>query len=90
MPENEFELRSMLADAKLSVAERLGWSCALVGLAGIFSYSGSWWISIIAAVIFYILATYQYKREATFAEDAYHRHAGLGKYFVNAGAADNT
>jgi 4-hydroxybenzoate polyprenyltransferase len=88
MPENEFELRSMLADAKLSVAERLGWSCALVGLPSLVALSGSWWISIIAAVVIYIVATYQYKKDASVAEDAYHRHAGLGKYFVNSGATE--
>ncbi|WP_426211086.1 hypothetical protein [Massilia sp. TWP1-3-3] len=86
MPENEFEMRSILADAKLSVAERLGWSCAVVGLPSLVALTGSWWIGIIASVAIYILATYQYKRDASFAEDAYHRHAGLGKYFVNPSA----
>lgn len=71
------------------IAERLGWSCALVGLPSFFAMTESWWISIIAALGVYILMTYPYKRGANSAEDAYHRHAGLGKYFVMTGPTDN-
>lgn len=89
MPENELELRSMLAEAKLSVAEKLGWSCALLSLPWLYDLIDSWWLSLLAATGIYILATFQYKRDASVAEEAYHRHVGLGRFFVETSAVDN-
>jgi len=82
MPESEIELRSMLADARLGVADNLSWSCALFASPGVFMLTKSWLITIAMFGLVYYLASYKYRREASVAEDAYNRSAELGKYIV--------
>lgn len=80
MPEDEVELSSMLADAKLGVAESLAWSCALVSLPGTYAFSQSWILAVVCAGMVSLLATYRYRREANAAEDCFYRRAGRGRY----------
>jgi len=71
---------SELADARLGVAEELGWAVAF--LAGLIVYLkwDTWMGGIAGGVAAYWLATFQYRRAAAKAEDAYFRQAGLGRY----------
>lgn len=76
----ELQRHSELADAKLGVAEELGWIIAI--LAGVSSYLKlqSWLAGVAVAAVAYFLVTYRYRQQAAAAEDAYFRAAGLGKY----------
>lgn len=76
----ELEQRSIIADAKLEVAESLGWSSAFISLPGVYYLSESWVITIIGFGLVYYLSTYKYRRDANFAEDAFHKEMGIGKY----------
>lgn len=78
--DEELEHRSAIADARLGVAEHLGWTIAfLVGLA-VYLRWNTWIGAVAAAAVAYWLATFEYRRAARKAEDAYFRQAGLGKY----------
>ena len=88
--ENDEELqhKSEIADARLGVAEELGWPIVfLAGVAVHFQWGG-WVAAIAAAIVAYWLATYRYRRSAAKAEDAYFRQAGLGKYALKRGESD--
>ena len=76
----ELERHSELADAKLGVAEELGWIIAI--LAGVSAYLKlqNWLAGVAIAAVAYFVATYRYRQQAATAEDAYFRAAGLGKY----------
>jgi hypothetical protein len=80
MPENEFELKSMFADARLGVAEELGWTCAIVAALGLYAFFHSLFITIMGFGLIYYTVTFRYRRAANNAEDAFHKHAGIGKY----------
>ncbi|MEJ8840457.1 hypothetical protein [Ramlibacter sp. AN1133] len=84
----ELQNQSELADARLGVAEELGWAVAF--LAGLVVYLrwDTWLGGVAAAVVAYWLATFQYRRAAAKAEDAYFRQAGLGKYVPRRGESD--
>ena len=79
---------SDLADAKLQVAEELGWPIALLLGATSHLYLSNWLLTIPAAVAGYLFATYKYRRESAVAEDQYYRAAGLGKYVGNRRKSD--
>ena len=76
----ELQHESELADARLGVAEELGWAIAF--LAGLVVYLkwDTWMGGIATGVGAYWLATFQYRRAAAKSEDEYFREAKLGKY----------
>ncbi|MYN05568.1 hypothetical protein GTP41_26095 [Pseudoduganella sp. DS3] len=80
MPENELELKSMLADTRLGVAEELGWTCAIFAALGLYAFFHSLFITIVGFGLAYYLVTLRYRRAANSAEDEFHKHAGIGKY----------
>ncbi|MEN2672701.1 hypothetical protein [Herbaspirillum huttiense] len=81
MPESELELKSMLADARLKVAEHMGWSCAILAFIALDLWKDSWIISLLGGGVTYYFSTFEFSREAKKAEDAYHREAKRGKYY---------
>lgn len=86
--DEELQHKSEIADARLGVAEELGWPIAfLAGVAVHFQW-GSWIAAIAAAIMAYWLATYRYRRSAAKAEDSYFRQAGLGKDALKGGESD--
>jgi hypothetical protein len=78
--ELELQHRSEVADARLGVAEDLGWAIAAFGGIAAYLKWDSWLLSIAIAIAFYILAIFKYRKDAAKAEDAYYRVAKLGKY----------
>ena len=78
--ELELKAASELADAKLGVAEELGWPIGLLVAISVHLYLHNWWLTIPVTFAAYYAATYKYRREAKNAEDRYYRFAGLGKY----------
>ena len=83
--EDELERQSQLADARLGVAERLGYSIALLAMLAAHLAWGFWLVSISVAVAAYFIGTVPYSRAARRAEDDYFRSAGLGKFHTVAG-----
>ncbi|MCI1003280.1 hypothetical protein [Herbaspirillum sp. C7C8] len=81
MPKTEAELNSIIADARLGAAEELGWPCSVLGAVAIYLHSGSWLLTAAGAIGVYGLATFKYRRDASRAEDLFHREAGLGKHY---------
>lgn len=71
---------SELADARLSVAENLGWPLAALAATSVYLKWESWLLALCVAVVGYVLTTMKYRRDAATAEDEYFRIAGLGKY----------
>jgi hypothetical protein len=80
--ETDLHQLSMLADARLSVAEDLGWPLAALAATSVYLNWESWLLALGVAVAGYVLATMKYRRDAAKAEDEYFRIAGLGKYAV--------
>ncbi len=76
----ELEHLSQVADAKLGVAEELGWAVAILAAAVVHLKWESWLLTICSAIGSYVLAVYRYRKRAADAEDNYFRAAGLGKY----------
>jgi arginine exporter protein ArgO len=76
------EHRSELADAKLGVAEDLGWVAAGFAAVAIYLILDSWMAGIITFVGVYFLATFRYRKEVRAATDAYEKATGTGKYRV--------
>ena len=85
--EPELQAASELADAKLGVAEELGWPLALLVATSAHLAWSSWLLAVPLAGAGYYLATYKYRRESARAEDQYYKAAGLGKY-VGQGKSD--
>ena len=81
--EEELEHRSALSDARLGVAEELGWAVALLSGAVIYLKWGTWMGAVVGAMAVYYVVTYKYRKDAKKAEDEYLRAAGLGKYLRN-------
>jgi len=73
------EHRMELADAKLGVAEDLGWVAAGFAAVAMYLLLESWLAAIGAFVVIYLIATYRYRREKKAATDAYKRATGAGK-----------
>jgi hypothetical protein len=80
-PITQLNIKSQLADAKLGVAEHLGWP--LSGFAAATSYLafGSWLLTIAVLIGMYYLVTLKYRRDSAVSEDKYYQAAGLGKYY---------
>ena len=78
--ELEFEHRSQIADAKLGVAEDLGWLVAILFAVVVHQKWESWLFTIMAAIVSYISAIYKYRKDSLKAEDEYYQIANLGKY----------
>lgn len=76
----QLEINSKLEDARLDVAEKLGWPFAILAGVTSYLYSHNWWIPLITVPITYYAVTYRYRRSAAIAEDKYFQAAGLGKY----------
>ncbi len=74
------EHRMELADAKLRVAEDLGWVTAGFGAVAMYLLLESWLAAIGAFVLIYVVATYKYRKAEKAATDAYERATGTGKY----------
>lgn len=75
------ERLSAIADARLGVAEELGWFIAsLLAVIVYLKMDSSWLAALVAFVGSYYVATYGYRRNAAKAEDAYFRAGDLGKY----------
>lgn len=77
---DHLEIDSKLADARLDVAEELGWPVAVLAGVAVYLFLGNWWLPVLAVPITYFGVTYRYRRNAELAEDKYFRAAGLGKY----------
>ncbi len=69
-----------LADAKLGVAEDLGWVTAGFGAVAMYLLLESWLAAIGTFIAIYWLATYRYRRAERAATGAYERATGTGKY----------
>lgn len=78
--ETDLQQLSELADARLSVAENLGWLLAAFAATSVYLKWESWLLALGVAVISYVLTTMKYRRDAAKSEDEYFRIAGLGKY----------
>lgn len=79
--ESELETNCRIADAKLGVAESLGWSTATFAALAGYLYSNSWLAALGIGVVAYVLATHWFKKEHALAWDAYERATGTGKYY---------
>ncbi|MCZ8254460.1 MAG: hypothetical protein O9327_02110 [Polaromonas sp.] len=80
-PIEELEVASREADARLGVAEDMGW--AIAGLsAGILHFLfGNWFAVGIGFVVVYVGVTHPYRKRSKVAETAYYREAKLGPFF---------
>ncbi len=88
-PVTQLNIKSQLADARLGVAETLGWP--LSGFASLATHLafGSWLVTLGVLLGMYYLATIKYRKESSVLEDRYYQAAGLGKYHKAAeGEAD--
>lgn len=79
MQEDDLEWLSKLADARLGVAEELGWYAA-IAIAVAIGLKLEWWAGVVALYPVYYVVTLQYRKTAERAEDAYFRHAKIGRY----------
>jgi hypothetical protein len=86
--ETDMQQLSELADARLSVAEDLGWPLAALAATSVYLEWESWLVALGVAVVSYVLATMKYRRDAAKAEDEYFRIVGRGKY-AGQGAAND-
>jgi hypothetical protein len=86
---NNLEHASQLADARLGVAEELGWLTATLAATTAHLYWGSWPLSLSVFAATYYGVTFRYRRLSQRAEDAYNRAAGLGKYYRQAPATED-
>lgn len=79
----ELEHHADIEAAKLGVAEEIGWVVAILAAVVVHLKWGGWLFPALAFVGSYYLATYHYRRGDSAAEDAYHRAACIGKYYVH-------
>lgn len=77
---DRLERLSAIADARLGVAEELGWVIALLLAVVVHQRFDSWLWSIAAFIGSYVLVVMVFRKESDRAEDEYYRAAGLGKY----------
>ena len=85
---SDLQHQSEVADARLGVAEELGWAVAIFAGVSVYLKWDSWLFALAVAIGAYLLAVYRYRRRAAQAEDKYFRAAGLGKYASNQGTGD--
>lgn len=83
-------MNSKLEDAKLEVAEELGWPFAILAGVAAYLYFNNWWLPVISVPITYYAVTYRYLRCANLAEDKYFQAARLGKYFDASSVKNDT
>ena len=80
LPTDDLERASQLADARLQVAEELGWPLAALAATAAHLMWGSWLLTLAVVALTYFGVTFNYRRLSQRAEDAHYRAAGLGKY----------
>ncbi len=80
---------SEVADARLGVAEHLGWIIALLLATVIHMKYDIWFFTIPAFIATYIFVIVGFKRDATKAEKAYFQAAKLGDYAVFDNSSDS-
>ncbi len=78
--ELELKHRSEISDAKLGVAEDLGYLLAGLLAALVHQQWDNWLYTFITAIASYIACIYSYRKSALQAEDDYLKTARLGKY----------
>lgn len=78
--ESALAFRCQIADAKLGVAEELGWFAALFGAAATYFKLNSWFAAIAVGIVIYFIARYRYNRESDTAWDAYKMATKSGEY----------
>ena len=78
--EEQLQHRSEMADARLGVAEELGWFVVLLVVAVVQLKWDTWVGGMAVAAFAYYFLTLSYRRSAAKAEDDYFRAAHLGKY----------
>ena len=71
---------SQLADARLGVAEDLGWFAAAFAGVSVYLQWDNWLIALAVFGVGYYALTYRYRKSAKAATDTYHQAAGLGAY----------
>jgi len=76
---SDLEHVSNLADARLGVAEELGWYAA-VATAVALGLKWEWWVGVVALFPVYYFITLRFRTAAAKAEDAYFRDAKIGRY----------
>ena len=69
-----------IADARLDVAEDVGWLAAALGALAAFFKWESWLLAIGAGIAIYLVATWRHSRERARAWDNYERATGTGKH----------
>ncbi len=77
---SELQQQSQLADARLGVAEELGWVIAILAAAVVQLQWQNWLFTTPAGVVAYVLVVLRYRKQAATAEDRYFRAERLGKY----------
>lgn len=86
---DELEAASDEADAKLGVAEELGWGMAALSACLLYVLYGSWLASLGGFVATYYAATYKYRRDAKIAETAYYQASNRGPFYKPPPQADS-
>lgn len=86
---DELEVASKIADARLGVAEELGWYAAIAA-AMLVGLKLEWWAGVVALYPVYYILTLRYRNAASAAEDAYFRHARIGRYGYLRDEVDST
>lgn len=79
MENGDLEHLSNLADARLGVAEEVGWYAA-VATALLVGVKLEWWVGVIALYPIYYIVTLRFRNAAAKAEEAYFRDAKIGRY----------
>jgi hypothetical protein len=81
-------IESELANARLGVAEDLGWLLAIVAAIASHLAFHSWAITIGIGLATYYFCTLKFRRESATADDRYQHAAGLGKYYQRQPGSD--
>ena len=79
MERDDLEWKSAIADARLRVAEELGWYASILG-AYIIGLKFEWWAGVLALYPIYYVLTLRFRKAAAAAEDAYFKDAQIGRY----------
>jgi hypothetical protein len=76
------EHASVIADARLGVAEELSWFIAFLGAVVVHMKESNWFFTMPAFIALYMFFTHTYKKKAKKAEDDWYRAGKFGKYMV--------